>query len=215
MSVFAAGLCRNSAVTTLDLSNNRISDQSGVLICAALRTHPTIAQLALKDNDLKEQTAQLLADMTRTRKNLVKVNVENNPISYKYVVEIRENVTANHKFQGENRAPGLLRELRELRLQDMNVEVLVDDMQRLKKEETSLLGQIERHKEKYEQLKTAEEAKTELVLQERRVVDGKMQQTMTEFYAVLQEIKVKRYTGGRHTGSNGYETVGRPAECCA
>lgn len=190
MPAFVAGLQRNSALTTLDLSNNRISDLSGVRLCTVLRTHATLAQITLRDNELKEQTAQLLADITRTRKTLVKVNIDNNPISYKYVVEIRENTHKNLKLQGINRAPGLKKELQELRLLDNNVDEIVEKMQQLKGEEGALMEQIEKQKEKFEHYRVLEEAKTAQILKESEAVQLQKQSVLIELSKVLEEVKV-------------------------
>ena len=191
IEAFASGLSRNSALTVLDLSNNRITDRGGVVLCNVLRSHATISQIILRDNELREQTGQMLADMTRTRRRLVKISVENNPFSHKYVLEIRTNTATNLKSQGLSRTPGLLRELRELELQDTNVDAIVGEMQRLQAEESALLQQIELHKEKYAKYQVAEEAKTQVVLKEAEAVQKRTSQVADEFGAVNNTIKVR------------------------
>lgn len=189
MSHFAEGLQRNSALQALDLSYNRLTDRAGTWLCSAIRNHMTLSQVLLRDNELKDESGQFLADLTRTHRQLVRISVENNPMSHRFMLEIRANVAANLKFQGLNRTPGLMRELRELELQDTNVEVILNDIGALKKEESVLLEQIERHKDKYSQYQEAEEAKTHSVLKESASVQARKQQVMEVYYSIRQELR--------------------------
>jgi len=189
MSRFADGLQRNSALQALDLSSNRLTDKAGVWLCSAVRSHMTLSQVLLRDNELKDETGQFLADLTRTHRQLVRISVENNPMSHRFMQEIRANVAANLKFQGLNRTPGLMRELRDLELQDTNVDVILNDIAALKKEESVLAEQIERHKDKYSQYQESEEAKTQSILKEAASIQAHKQQVLEVYYSVRQELR--------------------------
>jgi Ran GTPase-activating protein (RanGAP) involved in mRNA processing and transport len=195
INILADGLLRNSALQALDLSYNRLTDRAGTWIGSAIRTHSTLSQLLLRDNELKDESGQLFADLTRTHRQLVRISVENNPMSHRFMLEIRGNVAANLKFQGMNRTPGRMRELRELELQDTNVDVIINDITALKKEESGLLEQIERHKDKYSQYQEAEEAKTQAVLKESAAVQARRQLVLDEYYAVRQELREEEIAG--------------------
>ena len=185
----ADGLQRNSALTILDLSGNRLTDKSGVKLCFSIRNHATLSQLFLKNNELRDETGQFLADLTRTQHRLVKVNVENNPMSHRFLLEIRANVATNVKLQGVNRTPGLKRELRELELQDTNIDAIMHEIRALKREETMLNEQIDRHRDKYTQYQETEETKTNAVLKDYESVQTRKKEVMEVYFTVKQELK--------------------------
>jgi hypothetical protein len=52
----------------------------------------------LKENNIHDETGILLCEAVRNNKKIRKVNIERNPISYKYIEEIEKSLVLNVGF---------------------------------------------------------------------------------------------------------------------
>ena len=198
MAAFATGMERNSALVHLDLSNNKISDKGGVLLCNALKRNGVLQRLNLKDNEFHDLAGQVLAEVTRKQSNIVKVTIENNPISYKYANEIRSNLVLNGRVRVRSQAPMILRQLRELEMMDYDVTHIERDMQYQLAEQRKAEDQLEKQKEKFAQMKEQEEQKTLTIVEElQQVKQTKLERGM-EYQNLLAEMSVERVSCDEH-----------------
>lgn len=192
MAIFGTGLEKNSALKTLDIANNKISDKGGLLICAGLRRNEVLERINAKDNELHDAAGQVLAEITRKQHNIAKLYLENNPISYKYVNEIRVNLGRNERYRSQQKAPRLQRELRELELMDYDVSRIDRDMEYMRGEQRKAEEMLERQREKFEQMREQEEAKTQAVAEELQVVKQEKIEKGVEYQSVLGEVGNER-----------------------
>jgi Ran GTPase-activating protein (RanGAP) involved in mRNA processing and transport len=192
MGAFGTGIEKNSALKTLDIANNKISDRGGLLICAGLRRNEVLERINAKDNEFHDAVGQVLAEITRKQHNIAKLYLENNPISYKYINEIRANLVRNERFRSQQKAPTLQRELRELEMMDYDVSRIDRDMEYMYNEQRKAEEMLERQREKFEQMKEQEEAKTQAVIAELQVIKQVKIEKGVDYQSVLGDIGTER-----------------------
>ena len=192
MESFGRGIEKNSALKSLDISNNKISDKGGLLICAGLRRNDVIERINVRDNEFHDVVGQVFAEISRKQHNIVRLLLENNPISYKYVNEIKANLIRNERFRSRQQAPKLQRELRELELMDYDVSRIDRDIEYMLGEQRKAEDQYDKQLEKKQQMKEQEEAKTHMIMQELQKIKQVKIDKGLEYQGVLGEMGSER-----------------------
>mmetsp|Transcript_19024 Transcript_19024/g.34580 ORF Transcript_19024/g.34580 Transcript_19024/m.34580 type:complete len:765 (-) Transcript_19024:460-2754(-) len=157
------GLLKNDGLTMLDLSFNKISDEGGSAIANCLRANRKLERLLLRDNNLHDSTGQLLVEVTRYNRSLLKASLDNNPINYKYIREIKTNLKRNREAFQKNLAPMLRRQLKAMQIRENALDELLVDLERKKNEAHDAEARLYKQTEQLERFKLEEEQKYEEV----------------------------------------------------
>ena len=99
VSLIAFGLCNNTTIRTLDISNNNISKLGAQEIARALHENQTLQTLNISSNDIQVDGTKALAEALHENKSLQYLDISNNNILDNGVIAISECIKKNSKLQ--------------------------------------------------------------------------------------------------------------------
>ena len=105
--IIALGLAKNKTLKLLDLSSNKIREKGGLSLGKALHINHSIENLLLRDNMLNDECGHIFCEISRFKRNLLKLNLELNPMNFKYVNDIKNNVLNNIDHHQKTLVPKL------------------------------------------------------------------------------------------------------------
>ena len=88
----------NRSLTSLDLSRNGLTDNSGVYIARMLGENSSLIKLELEANSLGPKTAAALGDALSRNDSLVYLNLEGNPLTGQFAQE--HTINGRAEFDG-------------------------------------------------------------------------------------------------------------------
>ena len=93
-----------SRIQEIDLSDCRIRDEGAAMLADAMKTNHCISTVYLRDNIINDDPALAMISAARENKNLMKVELDRNPVSHKYLVELKR-MTQNNFLENKRGRP--------------------------------------------------------------------------------------------------------------
>ena len=144
------GLSRNLALKKLNLSYNYIKEKGGKAFACCFRINHTLQELNLRENNINDHAGQELENVCRQNRNLMEINLDLNPVSLRFVLNIKDSLVKN-KMQYKQKA---IPELRQKIVQFSKNTDMLDKIQKnlngKRKEYKDVNKRIEKNSEKYD-----------------------------------------------------------------
>ena len=172
----AQGLRKNVTLKVLDLSSNRIKDKGGVALADSLKINQTLEHFLLRENNLKDESGQLFSEVTRANEIILKLVLDYNPINYKYINDVKQNLKKNKKQQTKKVVPRLKMQIQKMQIDDKAINRVKHKISVKRKEYSEAEQKLERQNERLEEIKLTEEQKL---------------QSLKEEYSVLKDKNIK------------------------
>ena len=99
-------------IKNLDISDNFVTDVSGVKLAEAINSCPGLETLNLSRNTLTEVSAAVFADELRTHQRLHKLDLAVNLVPLRYIHAINKRCYQNNDKGDDKRIPNLRRALK-------------------------------------------------------------------------------------------------------
>ena len=155
------GLSKNKGLKKLDLSNNKIRDKGGLSLAKAINSNDFLEELYLKNNSLKDSTGQAFSEFTRYKHNILKLCLEINPMNFKYLEIIQNNMKSNHEYKQQMLIPKLQKMIDKIAFKDSLIEELYEMIAQKEKEKFDLERKLKSKIAQFEELKSLENKKFE------------------------------------------------------
>ena len=152
-------LSRNTALKHLDLSSNRICQAGGAALCLSLASNRSLEAVILSDNSINDEGGRILAEISVRNKSLTKVGLQFNPVSMRFVREIERNIEANRAKKVKSVTPALKNEIKLLKVPKNAFEEIDKDREAKVREQKTLEGQLETHRERQQYVQEEENSK--------------------------------------------------------
>jgi len=98
-------------IKNLDISDNFITDASGVKLAEAINSVPRLETLNLSRNTLTEVSAAIFVDEIRTHQRLHKLDLTTNLVPLRFIHEINKRCYQNNDKGDDKRVPNLRKAL--------------------------------------------------------------------------------------------------------
>jgi hypothetical protein len=170
-----AGLAKNEGLRLLDLSSCHIKGQASVFLVKSLRSNFTLNHINLKDNSVKDVAGELLSDLTRVNKNFLNVNLDLNPLNLKFVANIKANLKENAKLFRKGVVPRIRNEIEKIKAPLETFESKNEKIRMKLQEKMVNQQRYEILDESFEEIKEKEMKKTQVMVEEHRVLKCKNQ----------------------------------------
>ncbi|CAG9313129.1 PPP1R37_4 [Blepharisma stoltei] len=154
--LIANGLARNQTLKILDLSGNRIKNRGGVALANAFKINQTLEELNLKENNIKDIAGQLLSEVSRYNSNILRLNLDMNPINFKYLNDVKQNLRHNKRLHQKSLVPKLKEKLDNLQFDEGVIDEIKGKIESKKREKDEMQNKLLKINEKYEEVKYAE-----------------------------------------------------------
>ena len=157
----AGALVDNKKLKCLDLSKCRLKDGGGVPLAQIAKTHPTLHYLWLRENTLHDESGLAFTDAAKSNKNLKCLACERNPISYKYMLEIRKSIENNILSYKKKRVPTYYRKVVDLKGLEGQKENIIEETIELEMAERKNREELDEQRTIYQKQKDEERKKNE------------------------------------------------------
>lgn len=159
----AGALVDNKKIKCLDLSKCRLRDGGGVPLAQIAKTHPTLHYLWLRENTLHDETGLALTDAAKSNRNLKCLACERNPISYKYMLEIRKAIETNILNYKKKRVPTYYRKVIDLKGLEGQKENVIEETIELEIAEKKNREELDEQRFAYQRQKDEERKRNDLL----------------------------------------------------
>ncbi|CAG9315887.1 unnamed protein product [Blepharisma stoltei] len=153
------GLHTNRGLKFLDLSNNFIKNKGGLALAQALKMNQCLEQINLKGNGLKDDAAQQLSEISRFRPNLVRLVLDLNPVSFKYLNDIKGHMKHNVSVHQKYLVPKLRSKISDIQFNESEFDTIRRKIESKMKEKTENQQKLEKQNVRYIEVKENEEKK--------------------------------------------------------
>lgn len=157
----ALSLVDNKKLKCLDLSKCRLKDGGGVPLAQIAKNHPTLHYLWLRENTLHDESGMAFTDAAKSNKNLKCLACERNPISYKFMLDIKKSIENNLLSYKKKRVPTYYRKVIDLKGLEGQKENVIEETVELELAEKKNRGELEDQRLAYQKQKEEERKKNE------------------------------------------------------
>ena len=136
------------------------------MLARAVQANECLEELYLKNNSLKDTSGQLFSEYTRYKHNILKLGLEINPMNFKYLEIVRENLLANYQYQKKMLVPRLQKIIQKIQFKGTAFEELNERISQKQKERNELEAKLKSKGLKLEDIKNSENEKFEEIRKE-------------------------------------------------
>lgn len=191
IEIICQGLSKNKVLKSLDLSSNKIKDKGGLIMASAIQENETLAYLYMKNNSLKDETAQKFSELSRWKRNLLKLNLDLNPLNFKYLEIIKNNVKANYEHQQKSIIPKLQETIGRLQFRGSALEDLHNRIIQKQKERFDMEKKLKTKGVRLEDVRESENLKFKALKNEYTTLRELSQKMSYEIDDIYGQINVK------------------------
>ena len=157
----AGALMDNKKLKCLDLSKCRLKDGGGVPLAQIAKSHPTLHYLWLRENTLHDESGLALTEAAKSNKNLKCLAIDRNPISYKYMLEIKKSIEHNLLSYKKKRVPTYYKKVIDLKGLEGQKENIIEETIELGNNEKKNREELDAQRIAYQKQKDEERRKNE------------------------------------------------------
>ncbi|CAG9315029.1 PPP1R37_5 [Blepharisma stoltei] len=188
------GIARNTNLKFLDLSSNKLKNKSGIALAQALKLNQTLSELNLRENNLKDEAGQILNEVSRYNTKISHLNLDLNPISFKYLNDIKLNLKRNQELGRKKIVPKLKKEIETMLMADETLENVQWKIRAKKKEYEEWEEKYEQKNARLEEIRIEETVKYEEVkdeLQALRDINYQISENLNKIAGETHTEKIK------------------------